>query len=223
LGGGCGLFHVASRHIPGVGIGDVGEIIAQEKKNLPLFVHKEDAAALSLHETPQFWAQALSKLLPSSCARIWRRSSGITVFKMLLSEAKITEGLVRMLMSWRHSGFNFFSGPRIYPREETAMENLARYIIRASFSQERISYVEEDGKLSTDQRTARRRRSLTPWNGWQPCVLTSPIRESRWSATMATTVMFPEANGTSRTKTGSYRASSRLMYQRKGVRRTGPG
>ena len=69
------------------------------------------------------------------------------VFKMLLSEGKITEGLVSMLMSWRHSGFNVFSSPRIYPQEETAMENLARYIIRASFSQERMSYVEEDGKV----------------------------------------------------------------------------
>jgi Putative transposase len=67
------------------------------------------------------------------------------VFKMLLSEGKITEGLVRMLMSWRHSGFNVISGPWIYPREETAIENLARYVIRASFSQERVSYVEKDG------------------------------------------------------------------------------
>jgi len=40
---------------------------------------------------------------------------------------------------------NVFSGPRIYAREETAMENLPRYAIRASFSQERMSYVEEDG------------------------------------------------------------------------------
>jgi Putative transposase len=67
------------------------------------------------------------------------------VFKMLLSEGKITGDLVRMLISWRHSGFNVFSGPRIYPREETATESLARYIIRAFFSQERMSYVEEDG------------------------------------------------------------------------------
>jgi len=41
-----------------------------------------------------------------------------------------------MLLSWRHSGFNVFCGPRIHPREEDAMENLARYIIRASFSQD---------------------------------------------------------------------------------------
>jgi len=63
---------------------------------------------------------------------------------MLLSKGKITEELVSMLMSWHHSGFNVFCGPRIYPRDETAMENLARYIIRASFSQERMSYVEEE-------------------------------------------------------------------------------
>ena len=66
------------------------------------------------------------------------------VFRMLLSKGKITEELVSMLMSWHHSGFNVFCGPRIYPRDETAMENLARYIIRASFSQERMSYVEEE-------------------------------------------------------------------------------
>jgi len=66
------------------------------------------------------------------------------VFRMLLSKGKITEELVSMLMSWRHSGFNVFCGPCIYPLDETAMENLARYIIRASFSQERMSYAEEE-------------------------------------------------------------------------------
>jgi hypothetical protein len=52
---------------------------------------------------------------------------------------KLKKELVGMLMSWRHSGFNVFCGSRIYPRDETAMENLARYIIRASFSQEQMA------------------------------------------------------------------------------------
>jgi hypothetical protein len=69
------------------------------------------------------------------------------VFKMLLSKDKITEDLVELLMSWRHSGFNVFSGPRIQPRDEEAMENLARYIIRASFSQERMTYIPEESKV----------------------------------------------------------------------------
>ena len=66
---------------------------------------------------------------------------------MLLSKGKITQDLVNMLMSWRHSGFNVFCGPRIQPREQEAMENLARYIIRASFSQERMTYFPEESKV----------------------------------------------------------------------------
>jgi hypothetical protein len=69
------------------------------------------------------------------------------VFKMMLSKGKITQELVDMLMTWRHSGFNVFSGPRIQPGEEEAMENLARYIIRASFSQERMTYFPEVSKV----------------------------------------------------------------------------
>ncbi len=50
-------------------------------------------------------------------------------------------------MKWRHSGFNVFCGPKIQPGDENAMENLARYIVRASFSQERMTYVPEEAKV----------------------------------------------------------------------------
>ncbi len=50
-------------------------------------------------------------------------------------------------MKMRHSGFNVFCGPRIQPGDEEAMENLARYIVRASFSQERMSYISEESKV----------------------------------------------------------------------------
>jgi len=69
------------------------------------------------------------------------------VFKMLLSKGKITEDLIDMLMTWRHSGFNVFCGTRIQPSEQEAMENLARYIIRASFSQERMTYIPEKSEV----------------------------------------------------------------------------
>jgi len=55
--------------------------------------------------------------------------------------------MVKMLSAWRHSGFNVFCGNRISPHDETAMENLARYIIRASFSQERMQYLDQEGKV----------------------------------------------------------------------------
>ena len=72
---------------------------------------------------------------------------------MLLAKGKITRELIAMLSSWRHSGFHVFCGNRISPNDETAMENLARYIIypeghtRASFSQERMRYLDQEGKV----------------------------------------------------------------------------
>jgi len=70
-----------------------------------------------------------------------------TVLRMLLNKGKITQEMVWMLSTWRHSGFNVFCGNRISPNDETAMENLARYIIRASFSQERMQYLDQEGKV----------------------------------------------------------------------------
>jgi hypothetical protein len=52
-----------------------------------------------------------------------------------------------MLSTWRHSGFHVFCGNRIQPKEDKAMENLARYIIRASFSQERMQYLADEGTV----------------------------------------------------------------------------
>ncbi len=47
---------------------------------------------------------------------------------------------------WRHSGFSMHYGLRMLPRQPMALENLARYIIPASFSQECLSY---DAKTAT--------------------------------------------------------------------------
>ncbi|MBN1663102.1 MAG: transposase [Deltaproteobacteria bacterium] len=68
---------------------------------------------------------------------------------------KISKETVAMLSSWQHSGFNVFlrqaqdgvCGKRISPKDDTAMDNLARYIIRASFSQERMTYLDQEGKV----------------------------------------------------------------------------
>jgi hypothetical protein len=70
-----------------------------------------------------------------------------TVLKMLLRKGKITEEVAKLILSWRHSGFNVHFGPRIRPCDEEAMENIARYIIRASFSQERMAYIPHESKV----------------------------------------------------------------------------
>ena len=67
------------------------------------------------------------------------------VLKMLLAKGKITQDMIALLDKSRHSEFNVFR-PRILPRQKRTMENLARElvrrrrIIRASCSQERMSY-----------------------------------------------------------------------------------
>ena len=70
------------------------------------------------------------------------------VLKMLLSKGKITQEMIAMLSTCRHSGFNVFCGNRISPKDDTAMENLARYIIRASFSQERMTYLDQEATVA---------------------------------------------------------------------------
>ena len=44
-------------------------------------------------------------------------------------------------------GFNPHCHILISPNDETAMENLARYIIRASFSQERMTYLDYEATV----------------------------------------------------------------------------
>jgi len=63
------------------------------------------------------------------------------VFKFLRAEGKISDVVIENMMGWHHSGFNVYCGQTIWPREEKGLENLARYIIRASFSQERMTYI----------------------------------------------------------------------------------
>jgi hypothetical protein len=48
-----------------------------------------------------------------------------------VSKGKINEELIRMMEGWRHSGFNVYAGPRIHPRENRSLENLAAYLIRS--------------------------------------------------------------------------------------------
>ena len=69
------------------------------------------------------------------------------VLRMLLSRGRITRDLIALIRSWRHSGFQVYVGSRILPGEEEATKNLARYIIRASFSQERMTYLPEESKV----------------------------------------------------------------------------
>ncbi|MBC8441861.1 MAG: transposase [Deltaproteobacteria bacterium] len=81
------------------------------------------------------------------------------ILKMLLTKGKINRDVITLLDKWRHTGFNVFLGSRILPWQKKSMENLARYIIRASFSQERMTYHRESGQVEYRSKASSRPRS----------------------------------------------------------------
>jgi len=56
--------------------------------------------------------------------------------------------MIRTLSTWRHSDFHVFCGNRISPADDTAMEHLARTLIRESLSQERMQHLDLEGKVA---------------------------------------------------------------------------
>ncbi len=60
---------------------------------------------------------------------------------MFKPEGKISDVVIENMLSWRHRGFNAYCGPTIWPNIDQGLEDLARYIIRACFSQQRMTYI----------------------------------------------------------------------------------
>jgi hypothetical protein len=63
------------------------------------------------------------------------------VFALLEKEGMINEFVIDNMMHWRHTGFNVYCGKTLWPGNENGLQNLARYIIRASFSSERMTHI----------------------------------------------------------------------------------
>jgi hypothetical protein len=105
------------------------------------------------------------------------------VFKMLLAKGRITKDLIDMLSSRCHSGFQVFCGQRLFPQDETAMENLARSILRASFSQERVQDLAEPSKVVYRAKDGTEEKVFDALSGRPPCVPTSRTGGRRWSGT----------------------------------------
>ena len=62
------------------------------------------------------------------------------VFKMLKEEDKIDDELINKLMGWKHSGFSVHNEVKVARDDEKGREALAQYIIRNTFSLERLTY-----------------------------------------------------------------------------------
>ena len=78
---------------------------------------------------------------------------------MLLARGKINCDLIRMMEGWRHCGRNVYCGPRILPREKRALENPAAYLVRSSFSQQRMEYRPEEAKVTYCSKDRKEKKS----------------------------------------------------------------
>ncbi|MEE4164456.1 MAG: transposase [Desulfocapsaceae bacterium] len=70
------------------------------------------------------------------------------VLKMLKKEGLIDDTFINMILKWRHtSGFSVHNEVRIKPDDDKGIENLSQYILRNSFSLEKLMYEEGDSSV----------------------------------------------------------------------------
>jgi hypothetical protein len=69
------------------------------------------------------------------------------VLAMLEGEGKINDELIEKLMNRRRSGFSVHAGNRIARDDRGGRQALAEYILRNAFSEQKITYLEDTGKV----------------------------------------------------------------------------
>lgn len=71
----------------------------------------------------------------------------VNVIKMLVGEELLSQERAENLLSWKNSGFSVHLGEPIRPDQPLAIERTARYILRNTFSLEKMTYDEEAGTV----------------------------------------------------------------------------
>ena len=67
------------------------------------------------------------------------------VFAMMKENNRISDGLVENMRNWHHLGFSVHGEVVIQKKDWEALVRLAQYVVHASFSAEKIRYVEKTG------------------------------------------------------------------------------
>ena len=67
------------------------------------------------------------------------------VFRFLAREGLVTPERIELLLSWRHSGFSVHNTVTVAPDDGAGLERLARYLLRAPVSLERLAFDEATG------------------------------------------------------------------------------
>ena len=70
------------------------------------------------------------------------------VFRFLRERELLSAERMELIRSWRHSGFNVYVGDPIEPDNRQLLEHIARYLLRAPVSLERLWYNPEAGTVT---------------------------------------------------------------------------
>jgi hypothetical protein len=81
---------------------------------------------------------------PTAAAELFRHK----VFRFLAREGLLAPERIELLLSWRHSGFSVHNTVTVAPDDGGGPERLARYLLRAPVSLERLAFDEEAGLAS---------------------------------------------------------------------------
>jgi hypothetical protein len=87
------------------------------------------------------------RVLPPIPTKLLEQQLRRAVLEMLLADEAIDEDLVAKLLSWQHSGFSVDNQVRIEASDAEGRQQIARYMIRASFSLDKTEYKAEQGVI----------------------------------------------------------------------------
>jgi hypothetical protein len=71
----------------------------------------------------------------------------VRVIKMLVEEELLAEELACKLLKWKHSGFSVHNGKPVKRNDTDGLKRVAQYIICNPFSEEKMTYNEENGTI----------------------------------------------------------------------------
>ena len=71
----------------------------------------------------------------------------VRVIQMLFEEGLLAEKLADNLLGWKHSGFSVYNGKPIKRNDTDGLKRVAQYIIRNPFSEQKMTYNEENGTV----------------------------------------------------------------------------
>ena len=106
-----------------------------------------------------FYGKGLFRVAPRFHLKDLETLFRYKVLRMLLAKGKITQEIIQLMDRWRYSGFNVYCGPRIHPGEKKSLERLAAYLIRSSFSQERMEYLPEETQVRYESKDGREKKT----------------------------------------------------------------